>query len=62
MLWKLATADHCLNDNLTPKTTLTPDYRCIQTNKGPYMAKGPEENTLNLTGHIFLSVSYFKKI
>ena len=32
MLWKLATTDHCLNDNLTPKTTLSPDYRCIQTN------------------------------
>ena len=32
MLWKLATTDHCLNDNLTPQTTATPDYRCIQTN------------------------------
>ena len=49
-------------DNLTPKTTLTPDYRCIQTNLEPYMAKGPEENTLNLTGHMFISVSYFEII
>ena len=46
MLWKLATTDHCPNDNLTPKTTVTPDYKCI-----PDLGEAPMEAAILVHVH-----------